>query len=380
MTGIYLDNAATTRPAPAVVEAMLPLLNEAFGNPSSGHAWGRRVRDMVETARRSVARLIGADPAGVFFTSGGTEANNLAIFGLAGARPAGQLVVSAAEHPAVGSPADDLEASGWRVTRLPVDTQGRVDPTDLARALTPETVLVSVMLVNNVVGTVQPVAELAALARARGVPLHTDAVQAAGHLPLAVDELGVELLTLSSHKIHGPKGVGALYVRPGSPLHPRQRGGHQEGGRRPGTENAPGIVGFGVACELAAGRSAHPADRLAARRDRLERAILARVPGASVTGHGAPRAPHIANIAFPGRQGESLVIALDLLGVAVSAGSACSAGASEPSPVLRAMGLPRELAHGAVRFSLSVDTTDQEVDEAAARVAAAVASLQFQSS
>jgi cysteine desulfurase len=375
MQSIYLDNSATTRLAPEAAEAMRPFLDELYGNPSSLHAHGQKVRQAVETARRHAAALIGARPDTVVFTSGGTESDNLAILGVALAqRQRGRHVVtSGMEHPAVRNPMAFLEAEGWDVTRLPVDGAGRVRPDDLAAALRDDTALVSIVHASSETGTLQDIAGLAALARTRRVPFHTDAVQSVGKLPIDVAALGADLLSYSGHKIHGPKGVGVLYIRPGTPLRPLMHGGPQEKGRRPGTENVPGIVGLGAACRLAQAGLPIDADRIRAARDRFEAAVLRQVAGAHIHAAGAPRAPGISCISFPGADREAVVIALDLAGVAASAGPACSTGTLEPSAALRAMGCGAELLHTAVRFSFSRGNTLDEADAAAVRVAEAVA-------
>ena len=369
---IYLDHNATTPVAPPVLQAMLPFFSERFGNPSSIHSYGQQTRRAVDRAREQVADLIGADPGEVVFCGSGTEADNLAIRGpfdrrLAAGVRGGHLVTSAVEHPAVLNPCAGLEERyGARVTRVGVDGAGRVDPDAVAAAIEDETVLVSVMLANNDVGTLQPVAEIAGAARARGVLVHSDAVQALGKVPVRVDELGVDLLSISAHKIHGPKGCGALYVRRGvaDRLAPLVLGGAHERGRRAGTENVAGLVGFGAACELAAAGLTRDPPRLAALRDRLERGLLARWPSARVNGHPVERLPNTSSVCLPGVDGEALLMSLDLSGVAVSTGSACSSGTLEPSHVLAAMGIDERLARGAVRFSLGRGNTEEEVDAA----------------
>jgi cysteine desulfurase len=361
---IYFDHNATTPLHPAVWEAMRPFLTEAFGNPSSLHSDGLQARDAVEEAREQVARLLGASAEEIVFTSGGTEADNLAILGSVLARrpQGGHIVTSRIEHPAVLGSCHALETQGFRVTRLPVGSVGTVDPDDLATALSDDTLLVTLMHANNEVGTVQPVRACAALARAHGVLVHTDAVQSVGKIATLVDELGVDLLSLSGHKIHGPKGVGALYVRRGTVLDPIVTGGPQERGLRGGTEPVAAIVGLGVAAQLAAAHLSAEMARVAALRDHLEQGALASIPEVSVNGMSAPRLPTTTNLSFKGIDGQSLVVALDLRGVATSTGSACSSGSLEPSPVLVAMGLSAERVHGAVRFSLGAGNTLQEVE------------------
>jgi cysteine desulfurase len=387
---IYLDHAATTPLHPAVLEAMRPFLTERFGNPSSLHAAGRAARVAVEEARERVAAVLGCAPAEVVFTSGGTEADNAALRGvLTGdvgwATGLSGLVTSAAEHEAVLSAA---EAVAGAVEILRPGPHGAVTAAQVAEVLTPETGLVSVMYVNNEVGTVSPVAEIAAAALAAGVLVHTDAVQAAGLLPLDVDALGVDLLSLSAHKVRGPKGVGALYVRRGTPFGPLIRGGAQERRRRGGTENVAGVVGLAEALTLAEAVREATAARLAALRDRLAARIAAsfgdgvrfNTPLAGLHAHPAPSAPHVLSVSFPPGpdgplDGEMLLAGLDLAGVYVSAGSACTSGALEPSHVLLAMGVPRATAAATVRFSLGAETVEAEVDAAADALVAVVARL-----
>ncbi len=361
---IYLDHNATTPLHPAIWEAMRPFLTDVFGNPSSLHTEGLQARDAVEEAREQVARLIGARAEEIVFTSGGTEADNLAILGsvLPRQRPGRHIVTSQIEHPAVLGGCRALETQGFRVTRLPVGSGGTVDPNDVANVLTDDTLLVTLMHANNEVGTIQPVHACAALARARGIVVHTDAVQSVGKIPTLVDALGVDLLSLSSHKIHGPKGIGALYVRRGISLDPIVTGGPQERGLRGGTEHVAAIVGLGAAAQLAAARMSDEMPRVAALRDRLEQGILATIPDVMVNGATAPRLPTTTNVSFKGVDGQSLVVALDLKGVATSTGSACSSGSLEPSHVLIAMGLADEWLQGAVRFSLGPGNTLAEVD------------------
>jgi cysteine desulfurase len=361
---IYFDHNATTPLHPDVWAAMRPFLSEGFGNPSSLHSEGRRARDAVEEARAQVAQLLGASAAEIIFTSGGSEADNLAIVGgaLARRQQGRHLITTQIEHPAVLGSCRFLEAQGFRVTYLPVNAAGVVDPDDLARALTDETILVSVMHANNEVGTIQPLRDCAALAHARGAWVHTDAVQSAGKIPTVVDDLGVDLLSLSGHKIYGPKGVGALYVRRGVALAPLITGGPQEQGWRGGTEAVAAIVGLGAAACLALADMPTEMARIAALRDRLEQGVLAAIPDVAVNGAAAPRLATTTNLSFRDVDGQSLVVALDLRGVAASTGSACSSGSLEPSHVLIAMGLPAEWLRGAVRFSLGRSNTPQEVD------------------
>jgi cysteine desulfurase NifS len=360
---VYLDNNATTVMEDAVLEAMLPFLRESSGNPSSLHAAGQAARTAVEDARRQVAALIGARARRVAFTGGGSEADNLALKGVAWARRdrGRHIITSRIEHPAVLRAADFLEREGFRVTRLDADDDGRIDPAALEAAVAEDTILVSLMMANNEVGTLQPIRELAAIARAAGAVFHTDAVQAVGKVPVDVEDLGVDLLSLSGHKIHGPKGVGALYVRKGLELEPVIHGGKQEASLRAGTENVPAIVGLGAAAALAR-RALDDPDRTAGLRDRLEEGIRRLVPGARLNGHREHRLPNTLNLTLPGLRGESLVLALDHHGIALSSGSACKAGSPEPTHVLMAMGRTDDDAHCAVRFSLSRHTSGEDVD------------------
>lgn len=379
---IYLDHNATTPLDPRVFEAMLPYLREAWGNPSSPYRFGQEARAAVERARNRVAECLGCRPAEVLFTGGGTEADNLALRGVTRAlRDRGRHVVtSAIEHPAVLRTCKALEADGVRVTWAEVSGDGVVDVAAVGRALGSDTVLLSVMHANNETGVLQPVAELAELAHARGVPFHVDAVQTAGKLPLRPAALGADLLALSAHKFHGPKGVGALFVRSGTPLHPLLTGGEHERGLRAGTENVAGIVGLAEALALAQAEAQAEAARVGALRDRLERAILAAVPGARVHGAGAPRVPNTTNLALPGVDGESVVVGLDLHGVCVSTGSACSTGDPAPSHVLTAMGVPPREAQSSVRFSLGRDTRPEDIDTVVRALAEVVARLRAVSS
>ncbi len=363
MRRIYFDHNATTPVDPAVLEAMLPFFGERFGNASSIHSFGQHARAAVESARESVAALIGSRPAEIVFTSGGTEADNLAIFGVVGAAEGAKkhVITTQIEHHAVLNACEALQAEGVEVTFLPVSSEGLVDPADVRRALRPHTVLITVMHANNELGTVQPIAEIARIAAEAGVRFHTDAVQSAGKLPVDVEGVGADLLSISAHKLYGPKGVGALYIRRGVRLKPLLYGGHHERDRRPGTENVPGIAGLGKAAELARERLPQNAQRTAALRDQLEGGLLERIPHARVNGAGAPRTPNTTNITFSFVEGEALVIALDLKGVACSTGAACSSGAVEPSHVLTAIGLPPGEARASLRFSLGHANTEADV-------------------
>jgi cysteine desulfurase len=372
---IYLDNNATTRPAPEVVRAMLPYLTEVFGNPASPHGFGDPARQAVEEARRQVAALLTAHPAEIVFTGGGTEGNHAAILGALALRPERRgIVTTAVEHPSNLLLFERLERQGYRVTYLPVDAEGELDPDDLERAVDADTALVSLMWVNNETGVIFPVPGAARLAHERGALVHTDAVQVAGKLPFSLASVPVDFLSLSGHKLHGPKGVGALFVRKGLKPPPLLFG-HQERGRRGGTLTVPGIVGLGEACRLALAEQAGGAARVATLRDRLEQGVLAAVPLARVTGSRVRRAPHVTNLRFPGLDGEAIQHRLGRAGIAVSTGAACSAGGTDPSHVLTAMGVPKEEALSAIRFSLSRETTAAEVEAATGAVVAVVNEL-----
>ena len=375
---VYLDNSATTPVDPRVAAAMTRAVVETFGNASSVHGFGQQARAAVDRARREVAALIGARQNEIVFTSGGTESNNLAIRGLceASAAHGRHIITSAIEHPSVAGVCLELEKRGWEVTRLPVYETGIVRLEDVSAALRDDTVLITIMVANNEIGTIQPVREIGSMVRERRHPwLHTDAVQAAGRLPLNVDDLGCDLLTMSAHKLYAPKGVGALYVRRGVRLHGQNVGGHQERERRAGTENVPGIVAFGEAAKLAreelSERSVH--DR--ALRDRFEAAVRNRIGDVVMNGDREHRLAHLSNISFRFIEGEGLLINLDLEGVAVSTGSACSSGTLEPSPVIRALGVDDEIARGSLRFSFGKDNTEEDVDYAVEVLSRAVERL-----
>ncbi len=362
---IYLDWNASAPLVPAAVDAMARALRELPGNASSIHSFGQQAKAALDDARSAVAALVGGEPSEVVFTGGGTESDNLALRGVAEAVEASgrrHLVASAIEHEAVLNTAKVLAKRGWTITWLPVSKSGVVDPASLREALTDDTSIVTVMHANNEIGTIQPIAELARLAHERRAVFHTDAVQSAGKIPVRVSDLGVDLLSVSAHKLGGPKGVGALWIRRGVSMHPVITGGRQERGRRAGTENVPAIVGFGVAAALAASHAELDAPKVSALRDRLERGLLERIPGAVVNGDAASRVPNTSNISFQGIEAETLLIALDLDGIAVSTGSACSSGTLEPSHVLRAMGLPSPRVQSAIRFSLGSQTTAAEID------------------
>src|ERR1700735_1037183 len=369
---IYLDYNSTTPVDRAVLDAMLPFFAESFGNASSIHSAGQRGRSAVDAARDSVAALIAAKPAEIVFTSGGTEADNLALFGCVAASPHSRkhVITTAIEHHAVLNAAQELEKQGIDVTYVSIGASGIVDPEDIRRALRPGTILISVMHANNELGTIQPIEEIGRLAAEADVYFHCDAVQSAGKSPLDVNRFGVDLFSISAHKIYGPKGVGALYVRSGTPLNPQFHGGHHERDRRPGTENVPGIVGFGAAARLA---SENFMD--GSLRDRLEAAVLDRISGTAVNGSRRNRTPNTTNIQFDAVDGEAMVIALDLRGFAVSTGSACLRGAITPSHVLTAIGLSAERARSSIRFSLGHSNTVEQVDQLVEALEASVAHL-----
>jgi len=374
MRRVYLDNNATTPVLPEVLEAMRPYFGERFGNASSIHHHGQETRAAVERARESVADLLGCRPAEVVFTSGGTEADNLAIFGLA--RSGDHVITSTIEHHAVFNSCRHLAEKGIEVTSLPADGRGLVEPDDLRRALRANTKLVTIMFANNETGVIQPVEELGKICAEAEVYFHTDAVQAAAKVPIRVKEIGCDLLSISGHKIHAPQGVGALYVHKGTTLEPMLYGGSHERSRRAGTENVSGIVGLGKAAELAIrGFENGELIRVAALRDRLENSVLQNVEAAGVNGGGAPRVSNTSNLYFDYIEGEALIIALDLKGLAVSTGAACSSGAIEPSHVLTAMGLPPDRARASIRFSLGKQNTADDIDFAIQLVPAAVERL-----
>ncbi len=377
---IYMDNAATTALSPAVLEAMLPYLNGTFGNASSIHAEGRAAHEGLEQARREVATVLGCRAKEVVFTSGGTESDNLALKGVAMRyrsehERGGHIITSQIEHHAVLHSAEYLSRWGFDVTYLPVDHAGLIDPAAIEQAIRPDTVLVSIMLANNEIGTIEPIAEIAAITKARGIPLHTDAVQAGGILPLSVDELGVDLLSLSAHKFYGPKGVGILYIRSGTQLLYQQQGGAQESRRRAGTENVAGAVGLATALKLADGKRAVEAPHITALRDRLIAGLLTAVPHSTLNGHPTQRLPGNANFCIAGIEAETLLLRLDLLGIAASSASACQSGAVEPSHVLRAIGVPDKLAVGSLRLSLGANNTDADVAYLLDKLPAVVAKL-----
>jgi cysteine desulfurase len=359
---VYLDHNASTPVHPEVLAEMLPYFGEVFGNPSSVHGFGREAREAVDAARDRLATFLRVRPDEIVFTSGGTESDNFAVKGLAWARGRGHIITSKIEHHAVLRTCQALEAQGFTVTYLPVDAHGMIDPDDVRRALRPDTIAISIMHANSEVGTIQPARAIGAIARERGVPFHVDAVQTFGKIDLDVDALNIDLLSFSGHKIYGPKGVAGLYIRKGTRMVSVQHGGEHERRRRAGTENVPGIVGLGKAAEVRAREMKEEAVRLTALRDRLWEGVRARVPDVRLNGHPTERVPGTANIAYKNVESESIVLGLDLKGIAVSAGSACTSGSVEPSYVLVAMGVPIEWAMGAVRSSLGRSTTTEDID------------------
>lgn len=366
MQRVYLDNNATTAVAPEVFEAMKPYFLDDYGNASSIHLRGQRARSAVEASREQLAGLLNARPSEIVFTSGGTESDNQSLFGIVGASRshAKHVITTTIEHSAVLHTAKELEKRGVRVTYVPVGSGGVVNPAEVEKAIAPDTVLISVMHANNEIGTIQPLEEIGRIAREHDVYFHTDAVQSVGKIIVDVERLGVDLLSLSAHKLHGPKGVGALYVRKGTILRSLMYGGHHERDRRPGTENVPGIVGLGKAAELAGAHLTDGMERVARLRDRLERGILSSIPLATVSGDTSRRLPTTSNICFDYIEGEGFVIAMDLKGVECSTGAACSSGSVEPSHVLTAIGRKPEQARSSIRFSLGRFNTDGDVDYA----------------
>ncbi|GKT09341.1 cysteine desulfurase NifS [Desulforhabdus sp. TSK] len=363
MKTIYLDNNATTQVALEVLEAMLPYFHDLYGNPSSMHSFGGQVGRKIREARESAAALIGAAPDEVIFTSCGTESDNAAIRSALLTQPEKRhIVTSRVEHPAIKALCAHLAEQGYRVTELPVDGEGRLDMEQYKRSLTPDTAIVSLMWANNETGVIFPIEAAAQLARARGILFHTDAVQAVGKIPIDMSKSAVSMLSISGHKLHAPKGVGVLYVRKGTRFSPFLIGGHQERSRRGGTENTPGIIGLGKACELAAQHMETENTKVKALRDRLENELLTRVPNSRVNGDRVNRLPNTSNISFEFVEGEGILLMMDEYGICASSGSACTSGSLQPSHVLRAMGVPFTMAHGSIRFSLSIYNTDEEVD------------------
>lgn len=381
MKRIYLDYAATTPTHPEVVEAMLAYFRDACGNPSSIHSFGQEAKGAMEEARDKIASLIGARSEEIVFTSGGTEADNIAVKGVAYANEGkgNHIITTSIEHHAVIEACKSLERRGFEVTYLPVDSYGLVEPQDVKKAITDKTILISVMHANNEVGTIEPIAEIGSIARERGIPLHTDAVQTVGHIPVDVNELGVDLLAISAHKLYGPKGVGALYIRKGTRIIPFVHGGEQERRRRAGTENVPGIVGFGKAVEIAREEMDEGAKRLISLRDKLIKGLMRGIEHIHLNGHPTRRLPNNVNMSIEFVEGESMLLNLDLEGIAASTGSACSSSSLQPSHVLLAMGLSHELAHGSLRFSLGRETTEEEIERVSAILPQIVAKLRSMS-
>ncbi len=363
MRRIYLDYAATTPVLPEVADAMRPYMTEMFGNPSSVHSFGQEAKRALDESRDAVARIIGADASEVYFTSGGTESDNLALIGIAKAAKKGNhIVTTAIEHHAVLETCEYLKAAGVETTVLPVDQHGLVDSADVEKAITDKTILVSVMHANNEIGTIEPLDEISKVTRERGILLHSDAVQAVGAIPVNVDDLGVDLLTLTAHKFYGPKGIGALYVRKGTRIAPIIHGGSQERQRRAGTENVPGIVGLAKALEISQVDIEARARSISDLRDYLISGLVGRIEGIRLNGHPTRRLPNNVNVAVRYIEGESMLLSLDMIGVAASSGSACTSGSLEPSHVLKAIGLPLDIAHGTIRFSLGRFTTKADLD------------------
>ena len=365
MDRIYLDNAATTAVSPEVLEAMLPYFTQCFGNPSSIHSTGRDARRVVDAARRQVAAAIGAQPQEIYFTAGGSESDNWAIKGTAFAKKSrgNHIITSAIEHHAVLHTCAWLEKQGFEVTYLPVDEFGRVRVEDVEKAITDKTILITIMAANNEIDTIQPIAEIGKLAHDKGILFHTDAVQAIGAMPIDVNAMHIDMLSMSGHKFHGPKGIGALYIRKGVKIDQYLHGGAQERGQRAGTENLAGIVGMGKAIEIATQHLEENARRLTVLRDKLIDGILAEIPDVRLNGHRTQRLPNNVNVSVRYVEGEALLLRLDLAGIAGSSGSACTSGSLDPSHVLLAIGLPHEIAHGSLRLSLGTDTTEAEIDE-----------------
>ncbi|MFO7154465.1 MAG: cysteine desulfurase NifS [Caldicoprobacter oshimai] len=361
---VYMDHAATTYTKQEVLDEMLPYFKEIYGNPSSVHGFGREARKAVDLARERTAAALNASPEEIYFTSGGTEADNWAIKGVAWANKerGNHIITTSIEHHAVLHTCQYLEKMGFEVTYLPVDSYGLVYPEQVKEAITDKTILISVMFANNEIGTIEPIREIGQIARERGIYFHTDAVQAVGHIPVDVKEMNIDLLSLSAHKFYGPKGVGALYIRKGVKLHPFIHGGAQERNRRAGTENLAGIVGLGKAIELAVANLEESSKRLAAMRDRLISGVLNTIENVRLNGHPTKRLPGNANFSFEFIEGESLLLSLDMKGIAASSGSACTSGSLDPSHVLLAIGLPHEIAHGSLRLTLGDDNTDEDID------------------
>jgi cysteine desulfurase len=364
MKRVYLDHSATTPVHPEVLEAMLPYYGNTFGNPSSIHSFGQETKKVVDEAREKVALLIDADLSEIVFTGCGTEADNLALRGVAYANEAKgkHIITSSIEHHAIVNTCKYLEKKGFRITYLPVDKYGLVDPDEVKEAIKNDTILISIMYANNEVGTIEPISEIGAIAKDRGIYFHTDAVQAAGKIPVNVQDLKVDLLSMSAHKLYGPKGIGALYIRKGVRIVPLFYGGHQEDARRAGTENVPGIVGFGKTCEIALRDLQYQMDYLKALRDRLQAGIMEKLDYIHINGHPTQRLPNILNISFEFVEGESVVLNLDMEGIAASTGSACTSGSLTSSHILMSMGISHVIAQGSLRFSLGRENTKEEID------------------
>lgn len=361
---IYLDYAATAPTDPEVTKAMLPYFTEQYGNPSTVYSIGREVRAAVDEARESIAASIGAQRDEIIFTSGGTEANNFAIQGIfsAHSKKGNHIITTKIEHHAILEPLHYLEKNGAKVTYLPVDSDGLVNPEDVRSAITDQTILVTIMAANNEIGTLQPISEIARITKEKGVTFHTDAVQALGSVPLNVQDWGVDMLSIAGHKIYGPKGIGALYVKKGIKINPLIRGGAQERNRRAGTENTPAIIGFAKSVELAVGNLKERTEKIKILREKLIDGLFDGIDGIRLNGHRENRLPNNVNICIRGVEGESILLLLDMQGICVSSGSACTSGSLEPSHVLLSLGIPQEVAHGSIRFSLGKDTTEQEIE------------------
>ncbi|HET6461401.1 MAG TPA: cysteine desulfurase NifS [Syntrophales bacterium] len=381
MKRIYLDNAATTPTDERVLEAMLPFFSEMYGNPSSLHAFGQEAKYAIEEARYIAAQFIGARQEEIVFTSGGTESNNTAIKGVAYARrdKGNHIITSKIEHHAVLEPCHFLEKQGFEVTYIPVDQFGLVDPADVKKAITGKTILISVMHANNEIGTIEPIAEIGKISRDKGIYFHTDAVQTCGHVPVDVSELSVDLFSASGHKLYGPKGVGILYIRKGVRILPFMHGGDQEQGRRASTHNVPGIVGFGKAVELAREEMAKEMEQLTMLRDKMIKGILTGIEYARLNGHPKERLPNNVNVSISYVEGESMLLNLDMEGIACSTGSACTSSSLEPSHVLAATGLSHELAHGSLRFTLGKLTSEEDIDYTLTRLPVIIGKLRAMS-
>ena len=363
MKTVYVDNNATTKVAPEVLEAMLPYFSELYGNPSSMHFFGGQVQKRVNEAREKVADFLVAEPSEIVFTSCGTESDNAAIFGTFDSYPERRhFITSRVEHPAINNLCTYLSRKGYRVTELSVNREGQLDLDELRESLTDETFLITIMYANNETGVIFPIEEIGEIVKARGIPLHTDAVQAAGKIPLNMKKSEVDMLSISGHKLHAPKGIGVLYIRKGTKFSPFLIGGHQEKGRRGGTENVPYIIGLGEACELAKKHLDEENTRVRALRDYLEKKLLEKIPNTLVNGDQVNRLPNTLSVSFEYVEGESILLLLSDLGICASSGSACTSGSLEPSHVLRAMGVPFTAAHGSIRFSLSIYNTKEEMD------------------